>query len=262
MDFNDGSPGTKITHKQLAIIAGGLVVAIVVIALVIRWVQGDPNQSFEPSLKDQKTSIEKTCEGSENKDACINTLSGQAALQTGEVELCAQLEEGEDDGCVWEVAAKTKDPSTCDLIHNESYRQLCSDAIVYDLAIAAGDPGMCDKIKNETKRTGCRDGLSPVTADNCVELEQDVALCQKLAVSKQAAEKQDRRICSQLEGDGAQYCEERILVDDPDFDGLFTDQEIYDYKTDPDDADSDDDGYNDGDEVAAGYNPNGPGKLP
>ena len=49
-------------------------------------------------------------------------------------------------------------------------------------------------------------------------------------------------------------------VDDPDFDGL----EGYDeaqYGTDPRNPDTDGDGFKDGDEVEAGYNPNGQGSL-
>lgn len=48
---------------------------------------------------------------------------------------------------------------------------------------------------------------------------------------------------------------------DSDDDGLSDRLEIDFYGTDPENADTDGDGYSDGDEVAAGYNPNGPGEL-
>lgn len=47
---------------------------------------------------------------------------------------------------------------------------------------------------------------------------------------------------------------------DPDGDNLTNAEERF-YGTDPQKADSDDDGYKDGEEVRAGYNPLGPGKL-
>jgi hypothetical protein len=50
------------------------------------------------------------------------------------------------------------------------------------------------------------------------------------------------------------------LGQDEDEDGLTNDKEMT-YHTDPQDADSDDDGYSDGQEVEGGYDPNGPGKL-
>jgi hypothetical protein len=43
-------------------------------------------------------------------------------------------------------------------------------------------------------------------------------------------------------------------------DGLTNTQETL-YETDPNDSDSDNDGYLDGDEVEHGYNPAGPGTL-
>ena len=48
---------------------------------------------------------------------------------------------------------------------------------------------------------------------------------------------------------------------DTDHDGLTDYQEVHVYHTDPLKADTDGDGYNDGDEVKNGFNPLGPGKL-
>ncbi len=48
---------------------------------------------------------------------------------------------------------------------------------------------------------------------------------------------------------------------DSDNDGLFDREEAKVYKTDPLKADTDGDGFSDGDEVKAGYDPKGPGKL-
>jgi len=52
-----------------------------------------------------------------------------------------------------------------------------------------------------------------------------------------------------------------INLIDSDFDGLSDYEELKVYKTNPLNPDSDGDGYNDGDEVKNGYNPNGEGKL-
>lgn len=59
--------------------------------------------------------------------------------------------------------------------------------------------------------------------------------------------------------------EEKIGTDsnnsDTDGDGLDDYYEVRIHRTDPLNPDSDNDGYSDGDEVKAGYNPNGEGKL-
>ncbi|MFH1745098.1 MAG: hypothetical protein ABH881_02945 [bacterium] len=49
---------------------------------------------------------------------------------------------------------------------------------------------------------------------------------------------------------------------DTDHDDLFDLEEVTIYKTDPNNSDTDGDGYSDGEEVKNGYNPNGEGKLP
>ncbi len=68
------------------------------------------------------------------------------------------------------------------------------------------------------------------------------------------------------DADGLTDAEEAELGTDPaladsDLDGLFDDQEVNQYKTDPLNVDTDGDSYQDGEEVAAGYDPNGPGRL-
>ena len=52
-----------------------------------------------------------------------------------------------------------------------------------------------------------------------------------------------------------------IFKADSDSDGLFDISEVNVYKTDPLTADTDGDGFLDGEEVLGGYNPKGPGKL-
>ena len=238
-------------------------IAIVVIGFVIRLVRGNQNQSFEPSLKDQQESIEKTCEGSEDKPACIRTLSGQAAVQTGQVELCKELEPQEYDGCVWEAADAKSDASLCETIADAGNKQLCADTIYLTQALESGNVALCDKIQDQNKQDGCvYVALGPVTAENCVSRGQESGFCEMLQVTLEANQKQDPRVCDKLNEERALDCRERVEIDDPDFDGLSTIQERGTYGSDPYKSDTDGDGYKDGDEVAAGYNPNGSGAFP
>lgn len=59
---------------------------------------------------------------------------------------------------------------------------------------------------------------------------------------------------------GLNYNDPRDPDYDPDFDSLINSDE-YEYGTDPNNPDSDNDGYKDGDEVNRGYNPKGSGSL-
>ncbi len=68
------------------------------------------------------------------------------------------------------------------------------------------------------------------------------------------------------DGDGLSNAQElefntSVSKPDTDGDGLGDKEEIQVYGTDPRRADTDSDTYSDGDEVNAGYNPNGPGKI-
>ncbi len=249
--------------KQLAIIAGGVIVAIVIIGFVVRLVRGDQNQSFEPTLKDQQKSIEQTCDKSEDKAACVRTLSGQTAIQSGQVELCKELEPEEYDGCVWEAADAKGDASLCETIVDAGNKQLCVDTIYLTQALESGNAALCDKIQNQEKQAGCKQvALGPVTAENCASRGQPNEYCEMLQLAVEANQKQDPRVCDMLGDERISNCRERVEIDDPDFDGLSTIQETGTYGSDPDKSDTDSDGYKDGDEVAAGYNPNGSGKLP
>ena len=57
------------------------------------------------------------------------------------------------------------------------------------------------------------------------------------------------------------YSKDNERFVDTDGDGVSDDDEIYFYKTDPNNPDTDGDGYSDGVELLNGYDPNGPGKL-
>ncbi len=68
------------------------------------------------------------------------------------------------------------------------------------------------------------------------------------------------------DGDGLSDEEESSLgtsvqAVDTDGDGLYDYEEVHAYESDPRNPDSDDDGFEDGDEVLQGFNPNGDGNL-
>lgn len=254
------SESTPISLKPIAIIGGGFVVAGVILFLVVRWLKGGPDELILNPV-DLANAVEENCAQSADPEVCKKIkLEGNAVLHK-EVALCETLSGDDKDGCIWEVAISLMDPEVCVSIINASSGALCQDGIAYDLAVASGDPLFCDKIKDTSKAAGCRNGLQPVTAQNCTALQKDPALCHMLSVSEQAKQKQDRRLCDTLSGDDRTSCQEQVLIDDADFDGLSTSQEIDVYGSNPDSADTDADGYQDGAEVEAGYDPAGPDKL-
>lgn len=264
MPFSDYPTEQKqIPWKQIAVVAGGVVIAVVLIILAVRWIGGKREVEIQiEQVNNQKAAIEQSCETTIDKTACVEQQMQKLASQTGNVLFCEGLNDYAYDACVWDLASDQKDPLLCESIQNEDWKQRCVDGNYYAIAVDEGDAKLCDKIQNENKRNGCHRGLEPVTAENCVSVGGKLEECQFLNVVKLANQKQDARLCDQLSNEEqAELCEkEYLLIDDPDFDGLETDEEFV-YKTDPYKPDTDGDGYNDLQEIFAGYNPLGPGKL-
>lgn len=261
MDFNDGTPKLKFSAKQLAIIAGGVIVAMVILVFVVRLIRSE--SSDQSIVQTQRETIEQTCQKAQDKTACLAQLSTQAAKQTGQIELCTGLEPQAYDSCVWDAASAQEDASLCASLTDPDKRLSCADTLYLSAALSSNDVALCDKIEDVAKKNGCkRVAPGPITAENCLARGEEQAYCQMLSVAQEANQKQDPRLCDALSEDFAVLCRDRVQEDDRDFDGLSSPEEIEIYKTNPDKSDTDGDGYKDGDEVASGYNPNGPGKLP
>ena len=243
------------------IIGGGVVVAGLILFVVIRLIGRQTAVDLSSLVAQRVANIESTCQNSTDPELCKKSQLEQQAVIQQDVELCEQLQGEDKDGCIWEVASSTQNALLCASLANESYQTLCADGIAYALAIDSEDPTMCDKLQDESKRAGCWKGLRPITSENCASLNQDPSYCAFLTQVELAQQKQDARLCDQFSGDQLSECVEYVSVDDPDFDGLSTDEEELIYHTDPDNADTDGDGYLDGAEVQAGYHPNGPGIL-
>jgi hypothetical protein len=136
----------------------------------------------------------------------------------------------------------------------------CNDYAYHKLAYKNKDVSACAKILDKNLSKGCADSIDPITAENCDQRNQEESYCNMLKVIADASKKQDLSLCSVLDEAGQDQCNEMVSMDDPDFDGLKTSAEEV-YGSDPRNADTDGDGYNDGDEVNAGYNPAGEGRL-
>jgi hypothetical protein len=264
MNINDYPFEQKqISWKPVAIVAGGVLIAVFLVIGAFRLINGRNETVLQTKeVEKQRAAIEQTCESATNKEECVQQQTQKLASQTGNVLFCDGLTDKSYDACVWELGVDKKETVICEKIINEEWKRLCLDSVNYALAVSAQDAKLCDKIQNENKRLGCHNGLEPITAENCASLGKDPAQCELLVVSKEANLKQDSRVCDKLANVGqAEYCkEELLLVNDPDFDDLDDTQEKL-YGTDPYKADTDTDGYNDNQEVSAGYNPKGPGKL-
>lgn len=247
MDLSDLPTTGKISWKPVAIIVAAIVLAFLIVFFIVRLIASRDADQGVPSTP---LSIEQVQQ----------RLASGVPIKEG-LEICKVFEGEEYDGCVWGVASEQKDPQACESMINEDYRQRCVDGVVYDLVVAGAGKELCDTIKNQQKKTACQVYRTvPLTASRCRQEELEEAVCHRLEVSQQAAASQDAERCLVLPVEDQLFCQDSVFADDPDFDGLDRELERT-YGTDHRNADTDGDGYNDGDEVAAGYSPIGSGKI-
>lgn len=260
MDFNDYSTQSGLNWRPIALIAGGVLGLVVVIGLIIRFTGPSNRVALEQLVDQQVETIQENCANAQDPEACAAADILDSVELSGEASMCDALPSGTGrDDCFFLVAQGQEDPSMCKLVEQEPTKTLCLDT-VYRL-LAEEDIAQCDKLSTQEKQENCRATLNPVTLQECEAQKNPSAECQFLVIAEQAQVKQDASICDRLEAGEAEECRELVLVDDPDFDGISTDQERNKYGTDPYNPDTDGDGYSDGDEVDAGYNPNGEGEL-
>jgi len=251
-----------IPYKLIGIVSSGVILAVLIIGGVIRYV----NTSNKVDLSVQDTEVVQkrveTCDQDANPELCRKLVIEQVIKQFGAAEACASLPSGESDGCFWKFAREHQDPEVCSAVVDESMKSKCRDTAYYELGVMKMDTVECGKIESILLKKACLQKIEPpLTAANCLERGNPQSECEILAVLEQAIAKQDPLICNQLQdADQISVCSERADINDPDFDGLLTADESS-YGSDPRNPDTDGDGYNDGDEVLAGYDPNGPGML-
>ena len=155
----------------------------------------------------------------------------------------------------FESAKEQKDFDQCNKIKDFYTRDLCFKQVSFDLLDSSG----CQYIENKQEQQMCsfiiykQKALEDKKADPCYELK-DQNLTDRCV--KQAVE---ANFCS------TEDCFDDFLQNkekyDSDKDGLTDNQEIYICQTDPNNPDTDGDGYSDGEEIRSGYNPNGEGLL-
>ncbi len=262
MDFQDNPIQEKsIPWKHFTIIVVGLLLALGLVFGTRFFLQKKPTVTTAQKTSVQEQVIEKeaaidACQNAENKEGCRIQVIKNAAIIEKSSAACASLKDVEKDDCLWSVAREGKDVKICEMISVHDNAVNCSDFIYARIATETNNPSMCAKIKEEDLKNGCQKAVEgPVTSANCVERKQDPAFCEMLEVTDQANAKQDREVCNALKDGRVDACKARVLLDDPDRDGLDTTQETVVHHTDPRKADTDGDGYNDGDEVKTGHDP-------
>lgn len=272
MDLNDYPSTKSIPWKPVVIGAVGLVVVIVLIVVIVRWVKKDAQMNALSEVVQQEVVASMDdCESARDPEGCRQAEITDLASKHESVETCELLDSVEQrDNCYWAVAREASDATYCSAISVPDDVTRCSDGINLRLAIDHNDGGFCENIIDPSRKEVCVDlFLEPLSPANCVERAPE--LCDDIGLYTQARATLDVLLCREIvENDMRESCKESVAdlltiaqaQDEEDFDedGL-TKQEEETYGTDPENPDTDSDGYLDGAEVSAGYNPLGAGRL-
>lgn len=263
MDLNDYPTTRSILWKPVVAIAGAVVVLLVLVGVVLRLVSGGLDEGEivqEQALQRQAEDAIESCEGQE---ACEAQARKEAAQVTGQSSYCEEIEDTvARDDCFWGLAREVLDVSYCDGVSDAQDQVRCQDSVYLQQAYAQDDVTICQQLSREISAQGCIEAIegSPDSAAECDPAVHGIDRCTFLEVTEQAVAASDRSLCDVLDGEYLFTCQTRVTPDDPDLDNL-SDLDEERYGTDPFDPDTDGDGYTDGGEVAAGYDPNGSGKF-
>ncbi len=176
--------------------------------------------------------------------------------------------------CFTRVAVELGQTDVCQAITETTKRQDCLDQLTYQNAINLNDLTLCSTILDSFWKNSCLNVILEAQDYNfaiCDELDKDKITCQnivifeKTKITGQCDELTDPTYKLECEQAQIEYVpapiaeeeeeEEDIADVDSDNDGLLDSDEINIYNTDPNKADTDSDGYSDGQEVESGYDP-------
>lgn len=288
MNGFDAQPTPRnIPWKPVAIIAGAVILAVVLVVVAIMFVRSRQERiSQEIAVERLSAQVDKalvSCDSEGNPQTCKDAYVKDAAVQRGVVELCGKSgSEAAADDCVWQTAAAFGDPEMCGTMNDKDTAANCRDGIYMASAQDSLNLDTCGKITNEPVRERCVNSVSRDIAaeQGCEGTGVDQAYCDDLELTAMILTLQDPADCALFEDESvAERCHELVGSGDKDGDGLSADDEdaygtsdrnadsdgdglndvdeVNVWHTDPTLIDSDGDGYGDGDEVAAGYDPMG-----
>ncbi len=214
----------------------------------------------EQAVQGEVDRTQTACADSADPASCQKSLLDQAAQSMKAPDACRTLtDQAAVNDCIWGVALASEDREVCKGISDKTAQATCADSVLLRAAIASGDESSCARIADQQARANCAEVVAPTTAANCVVRGKSAEECAARTAIAAAAEKRDPSLCASVAEAYQPLCLE-LVVADADLDNL-TDADESLYGSDPRKADTDGDGFNDGDEVKNGYNPAGPGPL-
>ncbi|PIX62430.1 hypothetical protein CO057_02985 [Candidatus Uhrbacteria bacterium CG_4_9_14_0_2_um_filter_41_50] len=233
-----------------------LIVAIIVTRNFISNFRTD--RQAEQSIFDNTASeIERKVQDcdEDKKDYCTSKYWTQAALDAKNVEYCKMVGDEWLASCVDQIALDVGDAELCSALKDQEKTD-CADAVLLQNGVATSSFSLCEGIIESGVNNSCVNQVAKDLAEegNCPASGFGADQCAaQIKLSKVINE----GTCLKFQISSIEYesCIDALADRDSDGDGLSDLDEIQIYKTDHNDADSDNDGYNDGVEINSGFDP-------
>lgn len=273
----------KQTILKIGIIGMALLVILVVV-IVVRNMSAVKKTAITADQSERVMKIVNsaliTCAEDPYPEVCRQRHVSKQARENKSSEVCEVLEGEERVTCVYSVLRETLDVNDCKVLDGAEHDS-CRDHVIRLTAQESLNLALCSGIGDQNEREDCTRIVTSlvIASGRCAELGVDPRICDVNGIIQKAVRELNQDVCNDLQGDDNERCLGEVKVaqkearekeyDEPieeqpidasldsDFDGLTDQDEINIHKTDPNNPDSDNDGFDDKTEIDGGYNPNG-----
>ena len=275
MDWSDDPTSAQaVPWKLVGLIGGGVLVVLAIVFIVIRLLNASQDETaLVQQIQTQSEPTLEACKNTQNPEGCKAAELSRLAQTNASSQVCDLLEtQAQKENCYWELAKTTYDPASCAFLSEEESQTRCQDGVFLAQAKAAGNAQACASISTASAKTRCEQLFAPaLTSEACLTSGEEISVCDDLKQFETAIAEQDVSYCDDILDEskrdtckdyfGSVAFETSSQTElDTDQDGL-SDADESTYGTDPNNPDTDGDGYLDGPEVESGYNPLGEGAL-
>lgn len=253
-----------LTPKQtkILLITCATVIGLIFIVLVVNLILGLSSKKPE-QLQSATTQADSAmaralndCALEADTEVCQARVRKNMAFETGQVAVCNGLVGDAFINCVLLIAFDKLDLSACETLEADDSLE-CTDHISLLIATQANSYSDCEKISNSDTKKLCQNQIIPfiVSENKCSEFGLDSKLCEKKSLAGIEKTGEPNECTELLNAEEFSACIATFSSRDSDRDGLNDWQEMMEIGTDFRVADTDSDGYLDGQEVVGGFDP-------
>ncbi len=229
-------------------------VVVLAVLLTVNVLRNRPDAKPDADAAIRAAELAAECAPADQ--VCLDGAMSDAARASTSPKTCTKIvDETAQINCAALIAKDLNNVATCDVLQGVS-REACRNQASLFLASTSGTFATCEAITDANLRANCAGAVwsRAVASGNCAAAGIPAETCEAGALLKAAADSGDPAACAALSEADRIDCERAITTADEDLDGLVS-REEFELGTDPQDPDTDDDGFSDGVEIQNGYDP-------